>query len=136
MEQRKIIFFDGVCNLCNGFINYVINRNSSKSIYYCTLQSDIAKSILDENYINLISGTDFTTIYYVSNNKLYSKSSAILHIFLELSTFHKIIARILFIIPKFIRDNIYNLISRNRYRLFGTKETCRLATKEEKQQFI
>ena len=135
MEDKKIIFFDGVCNLCNGFINYVINRNKSKSIYYCTLQSDIAKSTL-KNYNNLILEKKFTTIYYYSNGNLYNKSSAILHIFLELSTFQKIIARVLFVIPKFIRDSIYNIISRNRYKLFGKKETCRLATKEEKQQFL
>jgi len=135
MEQRKIIFFDGECNLCNSFISYVINRDSNKSLYFCTLQSNLAKTLLNE-YDSIILETNFSTIYYYSNNKLYSKSSAILHIFLELSILHKIIAKIALIIPKFIRDFIYTLISKNRYRLFGKKETCRLPTEDEKKQFI
>ena len=135
MEQRKIIFFDGECNLCNSFISYVINRDSNKSLYFCTLQSNLAKTLLNE-YDSIILETNFSTIYYYSNNKLYSKSSAILHIFLELSILHKIIAKIALIIPKLIRDFIYTLISKNRYRLFGKKETCRLPTEDEKKQFI
>lgn len=135
MENRKIIFFDGVCNLCNSLIDYVINRNKNKSIYYATLQSDIAKSKLKE-YNNIILEPDFKTIYYYKNGIVHSKSSAILHIFLELSYLHKISAKILLLIPKFIRDYIYNIIARNRYRFFGKKQTCRLPTKEEKQQFL
>lgn len=135
MEKRKIIFFDGVCNLCNGLIDYVINRNKNKSIYYATLQSDIAKLKLKE-YDNIILESDFNTIYYYKNGIVYSKSSAILHIFLELSSTHKIFSKILLIIPKLIRDSIYNIIARNRYRFFGKKETCRLPTQKEKQQFL
>ncbi|WP_299554773.1 thiol-disulfide oxidoreductase DCC family protein [Seonamhaeicola sp.] len=134
MEERKIIFFDGVCNLCNGFIDYVINRDKNKSIFYTTLQSDLAKAKLKDYNISL--ETEYTTIYYYANNKLYSKSSAILQIFLQLSTFHKITSRIFWIIPKFIRDGFYSFIAKNRYRFFGKKETCRLPTEQEKKQFL
>ncbi len=134
MEERKIIFFDGVCNLCNGFIDYVINRDKNKTIYYATLQSDIAKTQLEEYNISLEK--EYTTIYYYANNKLYSKSSAILQIFLQLSMFHKIMSRIFWIIPKFIRDAIYGFISKNRYSFFGKKETCRLPTEQERKQFL
>lgn len=135
MTDKKIIFFDGVCNLCNGFIDYVINRNKSKNIYYAALQSDIAAEKLKE-YDNILIGPNYDTIYYYTNNTLYTKSSAILYVCLELSNFHKIIARVLLLIPKFIRDACYNLIAKNRYRLLGKKETCRLPTESEKNQFL
>lgn len=134
MKKEKIIFFDGVCNLCNGFINYVIKRDKRKIIYYATLQSNITKTKLKDYKLPL--ETDYTTIYYYANNKLYSKSSAVLNIFLELSSLHRITARVLLLIPKFIRDAIYALISKNRYKLFGKKETCRLPTEQERKQFL
>tara|TARA_R110002050_G_scaffold296426_1_gene456405 strand:- start:55290 stop:55697 length:408 start_codon:yes stop_codon:yes gene_type:complete len=135
MEQRNIIFFDGVCNLCNGFINYIIDKDKNKSIFYSTLQSDFAKTTLNK-FDNLILDSNYTTIFYYSNNNLYSKSTAVLYVLSELSPFNKFIAKVLLLIPKFIRDYIYAIISKNRYKLFGKKETCRLPTKEEKQQFI
>lgn len=135
MTNKKIIFFDGVCNLCNGFIDYVINRNKNQSIYYATLQSDIAVEKLKE-YNNIVLESNYNTIYYYANNKLYSKSSAVLRIFLELSSFHKVTAKILLLIPKFIRDACYNVIAINRYRFLGKKETCRLPTESEKKQFL
>ncbi|MBU2951162.1 DUF393 domain-containing protein [Tamlana agarivorans] len=135
MEKENIIFFDGVCNLCNGFIDYVIKRDKKKSIFYAALQSETAKSKL-KKHIELKENTDYTTIYYFTNNKLYSKSSAILNIFLELSTTHAFLARVLFVIPKFIRDAIYTFIAKNRYLFFGKKSTCRLPSLEERNQFL
>ncbi|MDD7885828.1 thiol-disulfide oxidoreductase DCC family protein [Flavivirga sp. 57AJ16] len=135
MTDKKIIFFDGVCNLCNGFIDYVINRNKNNSIYYAALQSDIAIEKLKE-YDNIVLESNYNTIYYYTGNKVYSKSSAVLRIFLELSVFHKVAAKILLLIPKFIRDACYNLVAKNRYRFLGKKETCRLPTENERKQFL
>lgn len=132
-KDKKIIFFDGVCNLCNGFIDYVISRNKKKNIYYSSLQSETAERILRGYNIDLNS---LSTIYYYDGKKLYNKSSAVLRIFRELSTFHKIFSWFCFIIPPFLRDIVYNYIAKNRYKFFGKKETCRLPSPEEKNQFI
>lgn len=134
MVDKKIIFFDGVCNLCNGFIDYVIKRDSHKKIYYTSLQSDYAIKMLKSHQINL--DKDYTTIYYYTNGKLYSQSSAILNVFLELSAAHRFFAKVCLILPKFIRDGIYNFIAKNRYAFFGKKESCRLPSSEERSQFI
>lgn len=134
MEDKKIIFFDGVCNLCNGFINYTITRDKKKKIYYCSLQSDNAKLLLANHNISLDKG--LSTIYFYNKGALYDKSKAIMYILMELTPFHRIIARIGLMIPIFIRNGIYNFISRNRYRFFGKKEFCRIPTIEERDQFL
>lgn len=134
MENRNIIFFDGVCNLCNNFIDYVIRRDKNKIIFYSSLQSDFAIKLLKDHDINLDKG--LSTVFYYKDNKLYSQSKAIMYIFLELSMFHKIVARIGLCIPAFLRNLIYNFIANNRYRFFGKKESCRLPSPEEKDQFI
>tara|TARA_R100001369_G_scaffold92823_1_gene140197 strand:- start:8216 stop:8623 length:408 start_codon:yes stop_codon:yes gene_type:complete len=133
-KVKDIIFFDGVCNLCNHFIDYVIQRDKKKSIYYCSLQSDIANSILGQFNINTEEGLN--TIYYYSNSKVYSRSNAIIHIFYELSPLHKFIGKTALVIPNFIRNKIYDYIARNRYQIFGKKETCRIPKEAEKNQFL
>lgn len=134
MINKKIIFFDGVCNLCNGFIDYVIKRDTNKIIFYVSLQSEFSKETLKKH--DIILDDTYNTIYYYSKGKLYSQSSAILNIFLELSTFHKIFGKTCLLIPKFIRDAAYVFIAKNRYKFFGKKESCRLPTPQEKKQFI
>ena len=134
MADKKIIFFDGVCNLCNGFIDYVIKRDAQKKIYYASLQSNFAIEMLKGHNIDLDKG--YTTIYYYTNGKLYSQSSAILNVFLELSAVHRLFAKVCLILPKFVRDGIYNFIAKNRYAFFGKKESCRLPSPEERSQFM
>lgn len=134
MVNKKIIFFDGVCNLCNGFIDYVIKRDAKKSIFYASLQSDFAIETLKHH--NIVLNNGYTTIYYYKNGTLYSQSSAILNVFLELSAVHRFIGKICLALPKFIRDGVYNFIAKNRYAFFGKKESCRLPSPEERSQFM
>jgi predicted DCC family thiol-disulfide oxidoreductase YuxK len=133
-KNNKIIFFDGVCNLCNGFIDFVIKRDSKKIIYYAPLQSEISKTLLKNENIHL--GENFSTIYFYDAGKFYEQSSAILMIVKNLSIGYKLAATLCFIIPKSIRNIVYNYIARNRYRFFGKKETCRLPSQEEWNQFL
>ena len=82
-DKNNIIFFDGVCNLCNGFVDFMIKRDKNKTFFYCALQSNAAHDILVKHKISL--STSFSTIYYFENGKLYEKSKAILYILKHLS---------------------------------------------------
>lgn len=135
LENKKIIFFDGVCNLCNNFIDQIIHKDNKKIIYYSSLQSDITKELLKPFNVEVTDST-LSTIFFYENGKLYKQSTAVLKVYTNLSTGYRILAKILLVIPSFIRNGVYNFIAKNRYRFFGKKETCRLPSQEEKDQFI
>lgn len=132
MNAKKIIFFDGVCNLCNSTVQFLIKHNKSNTLHFASLQSDLGQKFLKENCLKI---ENFETIYYLKNKKIYSHSSAILEIFKELNGFYPYLS-ILKIVPKFIRDAVYCMVSKNRYRWFGKKESCWLPTTELKEKFL
>lgn len=125
----NIVFFDGVCGLCNRFVDVVIRMDKKKKIFFAPLQGDVAKQKLD--FLN----DKFDTVIFLSNNKIYTKSTAAIRIFATMGGIKKI-ALVLLIIPTFIRDYIYSWISKNRYKWFGKYETCRVPSAEEKQRFL
>lgn len=132
MNSKQIILFDGVCNFCNYWVNFVIDHDSKNLFLFAALQSKSGQEIL--NRFNL-STTDFDTFILVEGNEYSTKSDAVLKIAANL----KGISRILVIgkiLPKFIRDLIYDLIAKNRYKFFGKRESCRIPTPEEKIKFL
>lgn len=128
----KVIFFDGVCNLCNNSINFIIDRDKNKTFRYAPLQSDYAREILGPEGID----TDkLESILLYDGGKIYTKSSAALQIAKHLSGFWSALS-VFLILPKFFRDIFYDILARNRYKWFGKKETCRLPTPELKSLFL
>ncbi|QBA63887.1 thiol-disulfide oxidoreductase DCC family protein [Muriicola soli] len=134
VDPEYIIFFDGICNLCNGFIDFVIKRDKAKKIFYSSLQSDISNKYI--NCANTQTNSSYTTIYLYKNGKVHDKSTAILMILKELSFGYRTLAGFFLLLPKVLRDSIYNFIARNRYRFFGKRDSCRLPNPEEKDQFL
>ena len=132
--DKKIIFFDGVCNLCNGFVDFVIKRDKQKQLFFCSLQSQVARDILKKHHITF--GKTFSTIYFYENGKVYDKSKAILYALKYINPKYNFLGNTLLIIPAFIRDFIYFYISKYRYKILGKKETCRVPSKEERSQFL
>lgn len=132
--NKKIIFFDGVCNLCNGFIDFVIKRDKNKNIYYASLQSEIGVQILKEYNVKLTD--NFSTIYFLDNGKLHHRSTAILYVLSNLNLFYRVFSRFSLIFPTKFRNFVYDYIAKNRYRFFGKKETCRLPSIQERGQFL
>ncbi|WP_147676906.1 thiol-disulfide oxidoreductase DCC family protein [Algibacter pacificus] len=132
--DKKIIFFDGVCNLCNGFVDFVIKRDKQKQLFFCSLQSNTAREILEKHDIAL--GNTFSTIYFFENGMVYDKSKAILYAIKYINPKYKFLGNALLIIPAFIRDFIYFYISKYRYKILGKKETCRMPSKAERSQFL
>ena len=130
--QYKIILFDGVCNLCNGAINFIIERDKKNVFKFATLDSQIAKD-LSEKYSIDLSKVD--SIILISNKKAFTKSSAALHIAKDLSAAWPLLYSFM-VFPKFIRNAVYDFIAKNRYKWFGKKDSCMIPTPELKAKFL
>jgi predicted DCC family thiol-disulfide oxidoreductase YuxK len=127
-----IILFDGVCNFCNASVNFIIDRDKKGIFQFAALQSEIGQEILRKNGLN---ATTFDSIILINDKKVYQKSDAALEIARNLDGFWKIFY-IFKIIPPFLRNSIYDLIAKNRYRFFGKSDTCRIPTPELRTRFL
>lgn len=132
-EQYKtynIVFFDGVCNLCNAAVDRIFRHNKKRDLYYASLQSDFAKRNLPEASLHQLD-----SIVFYSEGKLFYRSDAAIRIAKHLSGAYRLFAGSI-IFPRFLRDAVYNFVARNRYKFFGKKSTCRIASADEKKYFI
>lgn len=133
-KNKQLILFDGVCNLCNSSVLYVIKRDKQDKFLFAPLQSEIGVTIINEFNIDIIE-TDSILLYHPEEHKIYSKSTAALHIAKSLKFPVKILA-LFFIVPPFIRNLVYDYIAKNRYRWYGKKESCMIPTPELKAKFL
>lgn len=129
-SKDKIVFFDGVCNLCNGFINFIFARNNDETIKVASLQGETAKQTLSEDEVKKLS-----TVIYFREGKKYYRSRAVIFVLNDMGLPYSL-ALIFLAIPDVIRDLIYDFIAKNRYKFFGKKDLCRLATPEERNRFL
>ncbi|NWG28784.1 MAG: DUF393 domain-containing protein [Ignavibacteriaceae bacterium] len=133
-NQKKIILFDGICNFCNFWVNFVIKRDKKDLFRFAPLQSEKAKDLMARFEVNIITENPDTFIL-IDGEKFFTKSTAALMVCKQLNGIIKILFPLI-ILPEFFRDFIYDLIAGNRYKLFGKKEICRVPTKEEKAKFL
>lgn len=130
LHKAKIVFFDGVCHLCNGFVDSMITLDTNHTFYFAPLQGETAQKLLpaqDRAQLNSV-------IYYESENLFYS-STAILKILIGLGGVFRIF-KLFWAIPRPLRDFIYGIVARNRYRWFGEREFCRLPKPEERSYLL
>jgi predicted DCC family thiol-disulfide oxidoreductase YuxK len=120
-ENKSIVLFDGVCNLCNAAIGFIIKRDKEKNFTLSPLQSNLSETLNNQYHFNQ---PGVNSIVLIENNKVYYKSTAILRVIKKLSGPIKFLY-IFIIIPPFIRDAIYSVIAKNRYRWFG-KRSCKV----------
>ncbi len=132
MKTRKIILFDGICNLCNQSVQFVIEHDSKNQFRFASLQSDFGQDFLKKNKLE---ATQFDSIVFIEDDQFYTKSSAALKIAKYLDGITSWLT-IFMIVPKPLRDIVYSFIAKNRYRWFGKNESCWLPTKELKAKFI
>ena len=132
MNNHKIILFDGVCNLCNSSVNFIIDRDKKNIFKFAALQSESGQKLLDKFGLNQ---NDFDSVVLVDENKFYSKSTAALKIVKEFPSLWKALY-VFIVIPVPIRNFFYDLIAKNRYRWFGKKDSCRMPSPELKNKFI
>lgn len=127
-----IILFDGVCNFCNSSVNFIIDRDVTNYFKFGALQSDEGQVLLRKHNQSTDS---YDTLMLIEGDTLYTRSTAALRVAKKLSGLWSLFY-VFIIIPKFIRDPIYNLIAKNRYKMFGKKDTCRLPTPAERAKFL
>lgn len=131
--KTYIVLFDGICNLCNSTVQFIIKRDKNNVFKFSSLQSEFGQNFLKERNL---SSTDFNSIIlYEPGVAYYTKSTAILKIVQKLGFPYKILS-VFLLIPSPIRDSIYSLLSKNRYHLFGKKDSCMVPTAENKKKFI
>lgn len=132
-QDKKIILFDGACNLCDSSVQYVIKHDKKDAFRFVALQSDLGQKILKHIGINPIH-TD-SIVLYEPGISYYYKSTAALQIARVLSGVFTL-ARVFTLLPTGISDTIYDYIAKNRYKWYGKKETCMIPTSELKAKFL
>lgn len=131
-KDGPVLFFDGVCNLCNGTVQFVIARDHEATVRFASLQSDFAQRQFSD--LKIPAGY-LNSIVLLEDDKVFYKSTAALRLCRHLSGVWPML-RWLLIIPRPLRDLLYDLIARNRYRWFGKQETCWIPTAELRGRFI
>lgn len=126
-----IVLFDGVCNLCNGAVNFIIDRDPQHRFRFASLQSETARQLLITH--PELAGTD--SIMLLTDDRVWVKSDAVLHISRYLSGPWSWL-RVFRWLPRSLRDAVYDWVARNRYRLFGRTEACRVPTPELRALFL
>ncbi len=129
---HPIIFFDGVCNLCTGSVQFIIKHDPKHYFRFASLQSEIGQQLLQEN--NLPT-EEFGSFILFENGKVYTQSTAALRVAKKLNGLWSLLS-VFLIIPSFIRNGVYNWIAKNRYNWFGKKEECWIPTKELNDLFV
>lgn len=131
-STRPIIFFDGVCNLCNRSIQFVIARDQKEKFLFSSLQSIYAQKVLGEFGLDLSIIDSFVLF---DGGKIYLRSTAALRVAAKLGGYWPLL-RIFLIVPPFIRDFIYTYIAKRRYRWFGKQDSCWLPNPSLSDRFI
>ena len=130
--KHPVILFDGVCNLCSGGVQYVIKHDPHRLFRFASLQSDFAKNILFHCNSPV---KEFNSFVLLEDNKIYTRSTAALRVVRKLDGFVKCLY-VFVAVPKFMRDAVYNIIAKNRYKWFGKKQSCWLPSPQLKSLFL
>ena len=130
--NNPIILFDGICNLCNRSILVIIKNDHKKLFRFASLQGKLGHEVLKKHQL---SADQLHSFILLEGDSIYTKSSGALRIFRELGGGWKLLYGFI-IIPRFIRDAVYNFVSRNRYKWYGKREECMVPTPELKERFL
>ena len=132
MNTKHIIIFDGVCNFCNGAINFIIKHDPQARFSFTPMQTELAETLIQKHNITNV-GVD--TFLLIKNDKCYIWTDAALEITKDLSGYWYLF-NLMKIIPRSFRDFLYKLFARNRYKLFGKRSICMTPTEEIKGRFV
>ncbi len=132
MKQQPLILFDGVCNFCNGAVNFTIKKDKQAVIQFAPLQSEKGRMFLRQYNLPL---EEMRSFIFIEDGKVYTRSTAALRVCRYLKGLWPLCYGLI-IVPGFIRDGIYNWIAKNRYKWFGKKEQCMVPTPELRSRFL
>jgi predicted DCC family thiol-disulfide oxidoreductase YuxK len=137
-EANPIVFFDGVCGLCNALVQFLLKRDRHARLRFASLQSDFAAKVLNRHGID---PKDLDTLHVVIDyerpeERVLNRSDAVLRAGRELGGVWPLLTTIARVIPRPLRDLVYRFVARNRYRVFGKYETCMLPDPSQKHRFL
>ncbi len=129
---HSVVLFDGVCNLCNGSVNFLLDRDKADRFRFAALQSETGERLLE---MHAIDPDETDSIVLIENGSAYTRSTAALKIARGLGGIWAC-AYVFMFVPSFLRDAVYRIVARYRYRVFGRSDTCRIPTPDEAARFI
>ena len=132
MKDHQVILFDGVCNFCNYWVNFILAKDKNDLFRFAALQSEAGQILLLNHGLE---NTDFDTFILINDENCFTKSTAALMIAGKLKSVVRLFYPFIFL-PKPIRDFFYDLIAKNRYKFFGKKKQCRIPTEKERGKFL
>lgn len=132
MHGPHIVIFDGVCNFCNGAVNFIIKRDPTGRFAFAPLQSSVGQELIEKHGLAMV-GED--TILLLKDGQCFERTDAVLEIMNDLAGFWHWF-RVLKVLPKPCRDYLYRVFARNRYRLFGKRDTCIVPTANVRERFL
>lgn len=130
--ENPVLLFDGICNLCSGMVNFIIRRDPQKKFRFAALQSDGGQAIIKRYHIN---EPPMSTFIFIHGDAWFVKSTAALKLFREMGGIWKMLY-ILIIIPRPIRDFLYDIMAKTRYTLFGTRDSCMIPDADMRNRFL
>jgi predicted DCC family thiol-disulfide oxidoreductase YuxK len=132
MNESPVILFDGVCNLCNGAVQFVIRHDSTALFKFASLQSEEGQQLLN---LHNLPVTGFNSFVLIQNGKSYTQSDAALLVAKQLDGPVKFLYGLI-IVPSIIRNGVYNFIAKNRYKWFGKQDSCMIPDQSTRKRFI
>jgi predicted DCC family thiol-disulfide oxidoreductase YuxK len=131
-HSMPILLFDGHCNLCNAWVQFIVKRNPTKTIRFASLQSRVGRALLDEHNID----QDYIdSLVFIEEERFSVSSTAALRTLSYLSSWESQL-KLLLVLPSPLRDLVYRFVARYRYKWFGRREQCMLPTAELKERFL
>lgn len=131
--KKDIILFDGICNFCNSYINYVISHDQHNRFVFASLQSEVAKELSAIHHIDL---QDLNSIVVINNRRIFTRSDGIIHIAKHLKSRWSWLLFVVEFIPRSIRNYGYTLFANRRYSWFGQMNSCVVPTQEMREKFL
>ena len=128
---EPVLFFDGVCGLCNRFVDFTMTRDHARRIRFSPLQGETARARLEPHDI-----ASLDSVVLLDEEGAHRRSAAVVRVLRHFSLGWRILAGVLWLIPRPLRDLGYKLVAANRYRMFGKKDACRLPTPDERSRFL
>jgi len=132
VANQPIILFDGVCNLCNSSVQHVIRHDPKEIFKFASLQGEAGKQLLKQYDLSV---NDMNSFVLIQDNTAYTRSTAALFVAKRLTGISKLLYGFI-IVPPFIRNAVYNMIAKNRYKWFGKKEACMIPTASLQSRFL
>jgi predicted DCC family thiol-disulfide oxidoreductase YuxK len=130
--NHPVLLFDGVCNMCNHIVIFIIKHDPKATFRFASLQSQAGVGMLQQHGL---PASDMNTVILIGGSHYYTKSTAALHVFKRLGGLWPLLY-VFIVIPKPIRDIIYAWVARNRYKWFGKKDQCMIPTPELEERFL